>query len=563
MNQISFNFNKNLNFKSTQDMQKQQNSQMQVEQSLPAVPLPQIYNIPSEAEKPDLVEQIKKFDLFGIVYPWLLYPFTLIATCTGMAWGLDKFSQACGGEYEKSLVGKAAKLGDNIENSKFVKSKPFQVIWSTGEKAIGKVKHFFRNSDLLNSIFKTPSQPEWSMPKDEMLGMHHRVIHDFSQISRTLKWGEEGFTELGDLGLDKADKKFLNEFFGNTKLSTIQEKASNALRLKRLGLTNDAIHSVVNTANATELVKAKELEHIGLTSDFVKELEKNTPSLRKIVKIEKACDKGRNIRIGAGHQWFLGPFQPFERKVSLSEVGNRLKSMFKGPKTKTGRALATFLQKCHRGFTFGGGKMNAIFFVSPLLVETMMDVKKAESDEKLGTAAHGLVHSVSWVFTFPLALKLMHHIGGMQYAGMDKKDVETARKLIQEFNEEANPFKEKSWLNIFGIGEKKAADKTFQSYDAYKKKLDSLNTQLKALRNKNTKNQNLITKIGKQLGKFLTLDLETISSYKNGSAIGNFARRLPNFFKNVLGVPMRFILWGAITMGVFDAVINKGIKGCF
>lgn len=564
MTQIGFNTKNNLNFKTAQDMPMHENQQAPLEQQpLPNVPLPQIYNVPEATEKPALVEEIKKYDMMGLVYPWIEYPLTMVGTCATMAYGVEKFSKACGGEYEKSLVGKAANLGDKIEKSKFVQSKPFQTVWGWGEKTKGKVKHFFRNSDLLNAIFKTPSQPEWTMPKDEMLNMSQRVIHNFSQISKTLKWSEEGFTKLTELGLDKDDKKFLKEFFGDIKLSTIEEKASNTIRLKRLGLSNDTIRSIVDGANATEIVKAKELEHIGLKADFIKSLEKKPASLKEVLIIEKACDKGRNIRIGAGHKSWLGPFQIFERQASLSEISNRLKSMMKGAKTKTGRAFATFLQKCHRGFTFGGHKMNVIFFVSPMLVESLMDVKKAEPNEKLGTAAHGLIHSVSWVFTFPLALKLMHHIGGMQYAGMDKKDVAKYRKLIEEFNEKANPFEKKSWKNFFGIGKKKAADQTFQSYSDYKNKLGELKIELNKLKGKNSKDQTLITKIGKQLGRFLTLDLETISSYKNGSAIGNFARKLPNFFKNVLGVPMRFILWGAITMGVFDVVINKGIKGCF
>ena len=120
MKQIGFNFNKNLNFKSTQDMQMQQNPQMQVEQTLPEVPLPQIYNVPTTSEPPALVEEIKKYDMMGLVYPWIEHPIAMIGTCGAMAYGVEKFSQACGGEYEKSLVGKATRLGDRIENSTVV-----------------------------------------------------------------------------------------------------------------------------------------------------------------------------------------------------------------------------------------------------------------------------------------------------------------------------------------------------------------------------------------------------------------------------------------------------------
>ena len=314
----------------------------------------------------------------------------------------------------------------------------------------------------------------------------------------------------------------------------------------------------------TEIVKTKQLEKLGVTKEFIEKLDKNPATLKDILTVRNACQKGKGIRIGAGHQKLLGPFQPFERYIGLDEIGNRLHSTLQGAKTKTGRALSIFLQKCHRGFTFGGGKIGVLLFVSPLLVDTILDVKKAEPKDKVGTAAHGLVHSMSWVFTFPLGLSIMHHLAGAQYAGMSPEDVKECRRLIKEFNEEANPFKEKCWYkNMFGLGEKKAASETFQSYGDYKKKLDILKGKLKELRGKNSKNQSLFTKLSKQLGKFLTMDLENIAAYKNGSFLGNTARKIPSFFRNLGGVPLRVGVWAGITMGVLDTIINKGIKGCF
>ena len=69
--------------------------------------------------------------------------------------------------------------------------------------------------------------------------------------------------------------------------------------------------------------------------------------------------------------------------------------------------------------------------------------------------------------------------------------------------------------------------------------------------------------MSKQLGKFLTMDLENIAAYKNGSFLGNTARRIPSFFRNLGGVPLRVGVWAGITMGILDTIINKGIKGCF
>ena len=101
-----------------------------------------------------------------------------------------------------------------------------------------------------------------------------------------------------------------------------------------------------------------------------------------------------------------------------------------GVKTKTGKAFASILQNIHRGLTFGNGKLGILFWVTPFMVDTIKDVIKAEPKEKLSTAIHGSIESISWVITFPLALIMMHRLGGMKYAGMSKENVEKCRELI-------------------------------------------------------------------------------------------------------------------------------------
>ena len=559
MNQVGLNSNKILNFKTAPSAQI---PQPQFEQPVPEVRLPQIYQPQApKADANSIKEKIKKWDMMGLIYPWIEHPFMMFGTCAGLAWGVDKFSNSCAGEYESSLVGKAANLGDKIENSKFVKSKPFQTLVNGGKSIKNSFNKVFKNSDLINAIRKTPSEAELGFVKDELLTMHQRVVHEFTNVTKTLNLTNNEFTKLTDLGLDKTEKEFITKFF-NSGMAT-EEMASNAVQLKRIGLADDAIREIINKPDATILTKTKQLEKLGLTADYLKNLESNTPSLKDVIKVREACKKAPGIRIGAGHQNWLGPIQPFERKITLSEIANRLTSMTQA-KTKTGKALATFLQKCHRGFTFGGGKIGVLLFVSPLLVETMLDVKKAQPNEKAGTAAHGLVHSISWVFTFPLALSIMHHFGGMQYAGMDKEAVKKSRKLIQEFNEKANPFEEKCWYkNMFGLGERKAPEKTFQTYKEYKEAKDILQAELKKLRPE--KNQNFITKLGKGFAKFMTMDLEIIKSYKGKGSLtlGNIGKKVSNVCRNIGGVPLRIALWAGLTMGVLDTLINKGIKGFF
>ena len=61
--------------------------------------------------------------LMGFVTPWVEHPILMTGTAGALIYGIDRFSEACGGDYEKSVLAKAAKFGDNIENSAFFKNK--------------------------------------------------------------------------------------------------------------------------------------------------------------------------------------------------------------------------------------------------------------------------------------------------------------------------------------------------------------------------------------------------------------------------------------------------------
>ena len=572
MNQVSLNSNKNLNFKTAQQMQMQQIPQMPVEQSMPNVPLPALYNIPEQRDNEEIKNKLKKMDMMGLIHPWFERPLTMLGIGATMAWGVDKFSSACAGPYETSLVGKAARFGDKIQNSKIIQSKPFQTIWGWGESGIKKLNHIFRNSDVVNAIKTTPSSPEWGFVKDELLTMEQRVTHDFSRIvnetihPESINKDGAGYVKLFNLGVDKKETEFIQKFFNG--IQATEEQASNAIQLKRMGLADDAIREIISKPESSSIVKTMHLEKMGIDEAFLEKLGKSPATKEDIAKVREACQKANKMRIGAGHQEWMGKFQPFARKISLSEVSNRLSSMSEPAvngtvKTKTGKAFATLLQKFHRGFTFGGGKMNAIFFVTPFLLDSILAVKEADPERKIGTAAHGLVHSVSWVFTFPLALSIVHRFGGMQYAGMSKEAVEEYRSKLKAFNEKANPYKECGFFDkLLGRAERKAPEKTFQSYGEYKAARKTLEAELKALRK--VEGQTLFTKLCKKLGRFLTFDLETISHYKGSSnVLAKTTGGFKNFLRNFGGVPLRVGVWAALTTGVLDGIINKALKGCF
>ena len=549
MNQVNFTQQNLVRFKSAQNLQEQQIPQMQYEHMVPDVQIPDIYNIPNERRsKEDIVESIKKYDMLGMIHPWITHPFMMLGSFAGLCWGVDKFAKSCGGEYEKSLVGKAARFGDNLQESSFIKSKPMQSIINLGKSAKNKINHIFRNSDVVNAIKTTPSRPEWNFVQGELHTMNQRVVEDFSKVMSTHKLTSEGFPALTELGLDKGEKEFLKKLFKGA--DALEAHKSGAIQLKRIGKTDTEILEILSKPDAINIVKAEQLNKLGLDAEFLRKIETNPATLKDIVKVNEACKNAKGMRIGAGHQKCLGPFQIFERKIGIEEIGNRLHSTLRGAKTKTGRALATFIQKCHRGFTFGGGKIGVLLFISPMLVETMLDVKKAEPKQKIGTAVHGLVESCSWVFTFPLALSIMHSFGGAQYAGMGPEKVKQYRKLISEFNE-------------------KVENGFFKSYEKYSKALKELKFGadgkggLNAL--KKVEGQTLFTKISRKLGQFLTMDLETIKAYKGSGSfnVKNVGRKVSNVCRNIGGVPMRVGIWAGISMGILGAGITKGINMIF
>ena len=236
----------------------------------------------------------------------------------------------------------------------------------------------------------------------------------------------------------------------------------------------------------------------------------------------------------------MGPLtKPFERTVGCDEVYNKLHSLSKeGTKTATGRFMSKAMQMFHRGITFGGGKLGALLFIAPALVEVGCNVKKADNDQKIGTAVGGVIESTSWVLTFPLALKMMHSLCGAQYAGMTKKQVEEFRNALKNFNE-------------------KASAGGFANKEKYNIAKQEVKNKLKV------PNQNIFTKGIRKLAQFVTMDLETFKGYKGSNIVANIGRSLKGFFRNVGGVPMRLVIWGLISMGVLDAGIKKASTTIF
>ena len=553
MNNINLNQNNYIRFKSSEQALPQAIQNNNVVQNITGnVQIPDLYrlNIETKDNRP-FKEKFKKYDPVGLISPFVENPLLGGLTAFTIIKGVDAYANACGGEYEKSILGKATKFGDDIATSESGKKFLGGI-----QKAINKCKEIFNRSDLLKAMKETPAIPEKEIASYELKPQAERFIEDFNKITGTyfkeekdslftgFKEGfnkifnkSDGWVKINELGLNKAEKEALKKSFKVTSLSKIEpNELINWTLLKRLDVPEAEINSIIKSSNATEQVKTRMLKAMNLTLEEVKDIKLNPA--KHIDKVAEVTSKVRDkIRIGAGRYDIFGPFQPLERTISMDQVANRLHSIKIGPdggaKTKLGALCAKVLHKIYRGFTFGGGKLGMMLMIVPGMVMAFNNIKKADKEEKVGTAANGIITAISWVFTFPLSIAATYALGGMQYAGMGKEKVQQCRDLVKKFN--AAEFADKA---------------------AYDSALKTLKGQLKEL--KTVKNQNLLTKIGRGISKFFYQDLGQIKPFQDGNAGKNLLRSLPNRLKNLSLEPIRFVLF----MFAMEPLFHKVIEGC-
>jgi len=532
-------------------------------------PMPQSVRIPDYYEqdnKQTFIDTLKESPVYtmgirAFFGPLIDHPIASILTWFGCGFLLNKYDAACGGEYDKSLLKKVTNFGDKIENSKFVQSKPVQTFLGWFKKGGAKSNKLIEKNSVLSAMKNTPSMPELELVKSEMLSQRQRVVHDFNHIVNELKLSNPNdFAKLHKLGLDKKERQLLKDVFKVTSISDIpEEKASSFIQLKRLGKADAEIMKIVSMADGgVSATKQAVLKALGHDVDWLKKVQKDTIG-NYIDEVQSATKKvGGKVKIGLGK---YSPFginlgwltRPGERTLGCDSVANRLISLDPtikdGAKTATGRFMSRFMQMVHRGLTFGGGKYGVLLFIAPALVETAINVYKAEPNEKVGTGVSNLTNHISWVFTFPFALQIMHHICGAQYAGMSKEKVQELRKLQTDFNDK-NKLK--------GTPDEANGFKNQQEYEAERK---VVNKKMKAL--KKVEGQKWYVKGIRKLANFITPDLGKLDAYNPGNMFGHTFFKMRNFPRNFVGVPLRLIAFFGLTMGVMDTILNKSIKFVF
>lgn len=434
--------------------------------------------------------------LFGLMVP----------TGAAIAWFMNKFSNANKGEYKDSAVGKIGAWGDKI-GSKKVFNNPFV---KGVQDNYSKFKKFLNDkviakNKILTAFFKTRSQPTNHM----VLTMANGIE---SEISSSAVQFFEKYTENGK-NVDRVKKLFPNFVEnGNVNLEKYQDIVKNSYKH-----TEEIRQACLNMGNESyKLEKGGQLPLPKWISKKEIYLSEKLPFLKKLFCKETY-------------------FSEFANKLTAAKGANGTAHV-----TALGKALPRQTLRVIEGFTNAttGGGIIGVLMGSYIIADAITKAVKAPkgNGEKRKTFAENMIYNLGFYLTMPLALKIMHSFGGLQYIGMSKEKVEEYRKNLAEFNAKAQ-----------------AGEITEAEYKAGKKQLlDALKGETKILKTDSAGTKalkfvkNIIHRPLKRGGSIMTAGLESIKAYipKNATTQQKFFRNLRTNMKNYcFGGPLRFGLF--------------------
>lgn len=491
----------------------------------------------------------------------------VIPTWYGLNKSADLFNKACGGEYEKSLMGKLGRWGDNISNSKFANNSFFKGIGNWWDKLKVKTQAFIDKSPMLSAMQKTPTEPEHSMPKAFMESQNECDIKEATAELEKFIQGPE--KTLKGAGASKAEIDALKAKYGTNWRGKIKNEALavEEFQLTKLGGKDffarvlaeekqivdtiddlqrqlsglrpgtpeyQAIDDVVNNLRQTkktfraDKLSALKKQVLGLTDDALASIKNNPMSSGAVV--ERSLERAAVVA------------------PKLSRHSNKLKAMHK-PMTKLGKLLPKLSKLGMRGMTFGGGLINTAFIAFPLAA-SIKNAVDAPKENKAGTLAHGVMEAMSWVISMPLALLGMHSVNGLKNTGLSKEAYGNFKKELEAFNLKA----------------KNGGFASLAEWTAEKNRISALKTV--------SGKQSLFTRGVKKIAQFLSIGLEQFTPYKadtsalagaakKSAMMGNIKRMAPNFLKNLVGYPLRFGLYMFAFQPVVDKLMTWGTKAIF
>lgn len=460
----------------------------------------------------------------------------------GISQGMDKLNPKMEGKYEDTILGKMGAWGDKVATNS-TKS-------GFGKKAdtfLRKLKagwwKLTKKSDIAYAIQNHKTSPEWSFAKVPGKGVEGFLASDteqvFEEFLKPISARERKLNLLlTEIPLGKynsyqkleqygVDQKYIDNFINSVKGLSFDEKAIALQKeeLKLLGASDDVIKaaSAKGIDGLREAAYDLKVKKLGFNSKAAYEALKGKfiDNTKTVMEALSKADKNLKISIWRKNgTWGKIKSHLFGRQVSLSEYHNKyIATMGKGNKTALGRFLPKAFSWFLEGTTnrFAGGKL-AVAMQAGIFADMLIHAYKAPSGEKGKTLAERFVNDFTYFMAMPLGIWAMHKVGGLKYAGLDKKGVEAYNKAREAFNAD--------------VRAGKLADKAL-----YKQRRADLKNILKA----NVKNP--VTRLLKKIGGFINIGNETILARRSAAKMNmNLFRRSGNFFRNLLGVPMRIAI---------------------
>ena len=511
--------------------------------------------------------------------------------------GMDYYANKSRGDFEKTVHHKAGQFGDDItshvKNSTFGKSS-FAHSLNNGFKnfKVFLKKNLIDRFRVTRAMAYTPSLPELDMVKGQANGMWGMQLFDYPQHGEQFVKPLKHIDDLDCYGGSKADikryKDLLNKAATPQARAEIMQRAEleTILQNSRLKRTPAQIAKEISDFkgldDAGKIAKLKDMKAFEWGYKDFAEMEAVQKNIQeKMPRVLEACHDANPkmfARIwGTNHsKWGRIKTWLFGREVYASETGNKLAGSLgnvnlaenkeldnvlkktgldkKIPKSMLGKFLAKYNNLVLEGATnrVAGGKFVALMQAA-YLADVLYKTAKTEGvSEKVKTFAERFTEMIAFFVAMPFAIQLMHRIGGLQYAGMTKEQVEAYRKALKVHNDTA----------MAGLFKDKAAWKASKD-------------NLKQMLNAGVKNP--ITKLFKRIGRTVTVGLEQIrpydkkdiadiaadgtKTYRKGimSKIKDLFRHPKFGIKQMAGYPMRIILGMMIILPFLSKI---AVKGC-
>ena len=517
----------------------------------------------------------------------MLYTAALtVPTWFAISKGMDYYSNKSRGDFNDTVHHSVGQLGDDVtnyvKNSSFGKSSFANSINNGFKNFKGFLKkNFVDRFRITRAMAYTPSKPELPMVIGQADGMVGMQLFDYpqhgEQFVKPLKYVED----LDCYGASKADikkwKDLLNKASTPQARAEIMQRAEleTILQNSRLKRTPAQIAKEISDFKAlgedAKILKLKDMKAFEWGYKDFAEMEAVQKDIHKrMPRVLEAChDANRKMftRIwGTNHsKWGRIKTWVFGREVYASETANKLAGSLgnvnlaenkeldsvlkktgldkKVPKSMLGKFLAKYNNLVLEGATnrVAGGKFVALMQAA-YLADVLYKTAKADgAGEKVKTFAERFTEMIAFFVAMPFAIQLMHKVGGLQYAGMTKQQVEAYRQHLKIHND-------------------KAMAAGFKDKAAWKASKDALKTEL------NAGVKNPITKLFKRIGRVVSVGLEQIRPYDTKAVTRNGVWekikdlfRHPKFgMKQMAGYPMRIILGMFMILPFLSKIAVKG-----